>query len=60
MRPAQYVSRHLKTFITLMGPMRLERAYYYCPACRRETVRATEPWTCKTPRCHRAPSGWWA
>ena len=34
-RPAQYVSRRPKTFITLMGPMRLERAYYYCPACRR-------------------------
>ena len=34
-RPAQYVSRRPKTFITLMGPVRLERAYYYCPACRR-------------------------
>ena len=34
-RAAQYVSRRPKTFITLMGPMRLERAYYYCPACRR-------------------------
>jgi len=34
-QPAQYVSRRPKTFITLMGPMRLERAYYYCPACRR-------------------------
>ena len=34
-RPAQYVSRRPKTFITLMGPTRLERAYYYCPACRR-------------------------
>ena len=34
-RPAHYVGRRPKTFITLMGPMRLERAYYYCRACRR-------------------------
>ena len=30
-RPAQHVSRSPKTFITLMGPMRLERAYYILP-----------------------------
>ena len=34
-RPAHYAARRPKTFITLMGPMRLERAYYYCRACRR-------------------------
>ena len=32
-RPAQYHGRHGKTFESVMGPLRLERAYYHCTAC---------------------------
>jgi hypothetical protein len=32
---ARYVGRREKTFQTLLGPLRLERAYYLCPDCRR-------------------------
>jgi len=30
---ARYVSRHAKTFTTVLGDMTLRRAYYYCPSC---------------------------
>ena len=32
---ARYVGRREKSFQTLLGPLRLERAYYVCPGCRR-------------------------
>jgi hypothetical protein len=34
-RPAHYAGRKAKTILTALGPMRLERAYYRCAACRR-------------------------
>ena len=33
-RPARYAGRRPKTFITLLGPLTLERAYHHCGACR--------------------------
>ena len=33
--PARYRDRHEKTFESVLGPLRLERAYYHCAACRR-------------------------
>ena len=30
---ARYAGRRSKTFLTALGPMRLERAYYHCSAC---------------------------
>lgn len=30
---ARYVSRHLKTFTTILGDITLSRAYYYCQSC---------------------------
>ena len=33
-RTVRYAGRRLKTFITLLGPLTLERAYYHCDACR--------------------------
>ena len=30
---ARYVERRAKTFDSVLGPLRLERAYYYCAAC---------------------------
>jgi hypothetical protein len=32
---ARYRDRHEKTFESVLGPLRLERAYYHCAACRR-------------------------
>ena len=32
-KEARYVSRHLKTFTTILGDITLARAYYYCPSC---------------------------
>lgn len=32
--PAQYGGRHEKTFESVLGPLRLERAYYHCAACQ--------------------------
>ena len=32
--PAQYRGRHDKTFESVLGPLRLERAYYYCAQCQ--------------------------
>jgi hypothetical protein len=32
-QPARYVDRRAKTFVSVLGPLRLERAYYYCAAC---------------------------
>ena len=34
-RRARYAGRRPKTFNTLLGSLTLERAYYYCAACRR-------------------------
>jgi len=31
--PAQYHGRHQKTFESVLGPLHLERAYYYCAPC---------------------------
>lgn len=31
--PAQYHGRHNKTFASVLGPLHLERAYYYCAKC---------------------------
>lgn len=31
---AQYRGRHEKTFASVLGPLRLERAYYHCAQCR--------------------------
>ena len=33
--PARYVDRHEKTFDSVLGPLRLSRAYYYCEDCER-------------------------
>ncbi len=33
-RTARYAGRRPKTFITLLGPLTLERAYFHCDACR--------------------------
>lgn len=33
--PAQYRGRHEKTFESVLGPLRLERAYYHCAGCQR-------------------------
>lgn len=30
---ARYAGRHAKTFQSVLGPLRLERAYYYCQKC---------------------------
>jgi len=32
-QPAHYTGRRSKTFESVLGPLRLERAYYHCPAC---------------------------
>jgi hypothetical protein len=32
--PAQYRGRHEKTFTSVLGPLRLERAYYHCARCQ--------------------------
>jgi len=32
-RQAQYCGRHEKTFASVLGPLRLERAYYHCDHC---------------------------
>lgn len=34
-QPARYVDRRAKPFQTMLGELRLERAYYYCAACQR-------------------------
>jgi hypothetical protein len=34
-RPARYVDRRAKPFRSVLGELRLERAYYYCAACQR-------------------------
>src|ERR1700752_1414390 len=31
---AQYRGRHQKTFESVLGPLRLERAYYHCAKCQ--------------------------
>ena len=32
-QPARYVDRREKTFNSVLGPLRLQRAYYHCAAC---------------------------
>ena len=32
---ARYVGRRAKTFVSVLGPLRLERAYYHCALCGR-------------------------
>ena len=32
--PAQYRGRHEKTFESVLGPLRLQRAYYHCERCQ--------------------------
>ena len=32
--PARYHGRHQKTFESVLGPLHLERAYYYCAKCQ--------------------------
>jgi len=32
-QPARYIDRRAKTFVSALGAIRLERAYYHCPAC---------------------------
>ena len=32
---ARYVDRRAKSFVSVLGPLRLERAYYHCAACGR-------------------------
>jgi len=32
--PAQYRGRHEKTFESVLGPLRLQRAYYHCALCQ--------------------------
>jgi hypothetical protein len=32
-QPAHYAGRRAKTFTSVLGPLRLERAYYHCAAC---------------------------
>jgi hypothetical protein len=32
--PAQYRGRHEKIFESVLGPLRLERAYYHCSRCQ--------------------------
>lgn len=32
--PAQYRGRHEKTFESVLGPLRLQRAYYHCAKCQ--------------------------
>lgn len=34
-RPARFVERRRKQFQSVLGPLRLERAYYHCAACGR-------------------------
>jgi hypothetical protein len=34
-QPARYVDRRTKPFQSVLGELRLERAYYYCAACQR-------------------------
>jgi hypothetical protein len=33
-QPARYAGRHVKTFQSALGELRLERAYYHCEVCR--------------------------
>jgi hypothetical protein len=34
-RSARYVDRRAKSLVSVLGPLRLERAYYHCAACGR-------------------------
>jgi Uncharacterised protein family (UPF0236) len=34
-QPMRYVDRRAKTFVSVLGPLRLERAYYHCAVCER-------------------------
>src|SRR5207237_2526106 len=32
---ARYIGRRAKSFVSVLGPLRLERAYYHCAVCGR-------------------------
>jgi hypothetical protein len=34
-QPARYIGRHDKTFGSVLGPLRLSRAYYHCEPCKK-------------------------
>ena len=59
-QPARYAGRRGKTFESVLGLLRLERAYYYCAACEagfcpRDRALGLEVPTC---RDRRACCGW--
>jgi len=33
-KEARYIARRTKNVVSVLGPLRLQRAYYYCPSCR--------------------------
>lgn len=43
-RPARYVDRRAKSFQTVLGPLRLERAYYHCSDCGRGFCPRDQAW----------------
>jgi hypothetical protein len=43
-RPARYVDRRTKPFQSVLGELRLERAYYYCAACQRGFCPRDQQW----------------
>jgi hypothetical protein len=50
---AQYRGRHEKTFASVLGPLRLERAYYHCDHChsgfcQRDRALRLEPFSLTT------------
>ena len=34
LQPARYAGRKSKIFLSVLGPLCLQRAYYHCPACQ--------------------------
>ena len=43
-RPARYGDRRAQPFQTVLGELRLERAYYYCAACQRGFCPRDQQW----------------
>ena len=59
---ARYADRHGKNFESVLGPLRLERAYYYASVAKRASVRAGR-WVWRVGHSLReccAWLGWWA
>ena len=54
---AAYAGRRRKAVTTVLGPMRLERAYYHCATCNAGSTRATARSASRARRCRR---GWCA